>query len=403
VFNLSFSEGSFPDHLKQAKVIPIFKKGDTMIFSNYRPISVLSIFSKILEKLMYNRLIEYIKTHNILFKNQFGFREGHSTEQALMLLTSNLYQALDKGNYAIGLFLDFSKAFDTIDHSILLQKLSHYGIRGIAANWVTSYLHNRKQVVTYNGVTSQECTVKCGVPQGSILGPLLFLLYINDLANICSKTFALLFVDDTNIFITGKNLHEIVSTLNEELKRISEWLKINKLSLNIDKTLFMVFSNKKNNGSSISIKIDDKEIQQTNNTKFLGVTIDSQLEWKTHIQHVANQVSKCSGILSKTKHLLSKNTLMSLYYTLAYPYLTYCNHVWGCIQNSNLIKLVLLQKRIIRIICKTDYLSHTTKRFADCQLLKFLDINKLLIGTFMYKYKHNMLPFCFINMFPWNN
>ena len=182
IMNLSLSSGIFPQELKNARVIPLFKSGDAMLSSNYRPVSVLPLFSKILERLMYNRLISFINKHDHLCKFQFGFREDHSTNLALIYLVDKISNSLDTGEYVLGLFLDFTKAFDTVNHAILLQKLEHLGVRGISLNWFESYLSNRSQYVDHSGISSELQYIHCGLPQGSILGPLLFLLYINDLS-----------------------------------------------------------------------------------------------------------------------------------------------------------------------------------------------------------------------------
>ena len=193
---------------------------------------------------MYNRLVEYLEMLNILNNKQFGFRKLHSSYMALMALMDNLINSLEKGEYVAGIFLDYSKAFDTVDHDIMLRKLCHYGIRGSALNWFSSYLSDRKQLVTYNDITSSTKVISCGVPQGSILGPLLFLIHINDLCNICKLTTPILFADDTNLFSSGTDVDIMECIINEELTHISEWLKVNKLSLNTNKTQYMVFTKK---------------------------------------------------------------------------------------------------------------------------------------------------------------
>jgi len=250
---------------------------------------------------------------------------------------------------------------------------------GTALKWLESYLNNRKQVLSFHNHVSEELTINCGVPQGSILGPLLFLIYVNDLPNVSEKLFSVLFADDTNVFITGSNLLELANTLNMELKKLSSWLKINKLSLNIPKTHFMVFSNKHKQAHNINIEIDHEKVIECKNTTFLGILIDANLTWKPHIHNVCSKLAKCMGILSKAKHVLPRSAMVSLYYTLAYPYLMYCNEVWGCVQPSKLLKLNISQKKIIRIICNADYLDHTNNMFKELCILKFADINKYFI------------------------
>ena len=275
IYNQSFLTGSIPDDLKVALVTPVFKANDKEEFSNYRPISVLPCFSKILEKLMYNRLLKYLDQNNILFPSQYGFRRKHSTNLATIELITKISQAIDNNENTLGVFLDLAKAFDTVNHEILLRKLDHYGVRGIVNKWFKNYLTGRKQIVKYKSVQSQSLTITCGVPQGSVLGPLLFLIYMNDVSRCSKKLSFILFADDTNLFYSHKNVDILYNTMNQELKNITSWLSCNKLSLNVKKTHFMVFKTKRKKLDQVfEIKINDQQIDKVNYTKFLGLYID---------------------------------------------------------------------------------------------------------------------------------
>ena len=231
VCNMSLMQGVFPQELKLANVLPLYKSGDPQLFNNYRPVSLLPTLSKVLEKVMYTRLMSFLEINDILIGNQFGFRRSHPSYMALMVMINEISQALDSGEHVVGIFLDFSKAFDTVNHSILLKKLYHYGIRGNALEWFENHLSGRQQYVTYNGFSSSTKYIKCGVPQGSILGPLLFLVYINDLQRVCKSSTPILFADDTNLFYKNLDKSILEDQINNELKHVSLWLKVNKLSI----------------------------------------------------------------------------------------------------------------------------------------------------------------------------
>ena len=391
ICNLSLTEGVYPDNLKLANVVPLFKADDCMLFNNYRPVSILCVFSKVFEKIMFNRLQKFLNDFNILYKNQFGFRINHSTHMAHIVLMDKIVHALENGESVIGLYLDFSKAFDTVNHAILLDKLEHYGIRGNALSWFKSYLTNRRQFVTYNNIKSAEKIISCGVPQGSILGPLLFLIYINDLANVCVHTLPILFADDTNLFISGKNLNDMAVLINYELEEISTWLKANRLSLNVKKTHFMVFSKKHMANSDLQIEINGEIITRCQKTKFLGVIIDEKVTWREHINYISGKVSKGIGIIIKARKVLHKQSLANLYYSFIYPYLIFCNHVWGNACKSHMHKLLLLQKKIVRIIAGVQPRCHTDPLFSQMKLLKADQIHKYLIGRLMFKVYHRDL------------
>ena len=404
IFNKSFLTGIVPSKLKIAKVIPLYKAKDPALFSNYRPISLLPVFSKILERLMYNRLYNFLTEHNILSTNQFGFRKKYSTFLALMDLVDNISKNIDEGNYSIGIFLDLSKAFDTIDHTILLDKLCRYGVRGVTLNWFKHYLNDRKQFVSYNNTTSVSMKVTCGVPQGSILGPLLFILYVNDITKVSNIFKINLFADDTSLIHTHDNFEYLIKETNEELIRISTWLATNKLVLNINKTNYMIFTSrgKSYNKNVTNITIDGNNIQQVNKTKFLGIIIEEHLNWATHISHLCNIIARNVGILQKLRYFVPAYVLKILYHSLILSHLQYCTLLWANSYYSHLQKLRLLQKKAIRIISNADYLAHSSKLFLNLKLLKLDDIMKFQLGTFMYKLKYNKLPSAIPHMFVTN-
>ena len=264
VYNQSFTHGCFPKVLKIAKVIPLFKSGDASSFSYYRPISILPVFSKFLKKIFYSRLIMYVNQKQIFSSSQYGFREGLSTTLALI---DDISTAIEEKKYTIGIFIDLRKAFDINDHNILITKLDHYGIRGLSANWLISYLSGREQYVSFSNRFSKKLNVKCGVPQGSNLGPLLFIIYMNDMNNVSTLLKLILFADDTNIFFSIYNLQNAQTIINTKLTKLSDWFKVNKLSLNIEKTNLIVFTTpQKKMSVKVNIVIDYIEIEQVKHT-----------------------------------------------------------------------------------------------------------------------------------------
>ena len=224
IFNFSFSTGIVPYHFKLARVIPVYKKGSQLCVNNYRPISLLSVFNRILEKLVFKRLSGFIDKYNLLYCKQFGFRSSHSTIHAILSITDNIQKAFEKGTFSCGIFLDLSKAFDSVNHLILLEKLDHYGVRGLTRSWFTSYLSERKQFVSLGNINSEVWNISCGVPQGSVLGPLLFLLYLNDFHKSSKILEFHLFADDANLFYTNNNLQELEEKVNKELIHVPNWL-----------------------------------------------------------------------------------------------------------------------------------------------------------------------------------
>ena len=400
IFNLSFSHGVFPEHLKIAKVIPIFKKKDKSLAGNYRPISLLSIFNKLLEKLMYVRLYSFLTKFDILFKHQFGFRGNHSTILAIIEITDNIRHELDKGNSVIGTYLDLSKAFDTVNHKILLDKLHYYGIRGLANTWFESYLTNRKQTTFVNSTSSTLKKVITGVPQGSVLGPLLFLIYANDIASCSPKHQLRLFADDTNLFVSGKDLNLVFTETQELLNNLEQWFLDNQLTLNIEKTCYSIFTNKHVSGKSLFIH--NTEIQRASSVKYLGVYLDENLTWDTHINNVCSYLIKLTGVLNYVSNFVEKEHAIQIYYAYVYPHITYGIEAYGSSPNYLIKKLQATQTRLLKLLFRKGYRESATQMFSESELLKCKQIYYYFLGAFVYKQQHRLLPEIFNNFFVLN-
>uniref|UniRef100_A0A8C6M9A3 Reverse transcriptase domain-containing protein n=1 Tax=Nothobranchius furzeri TaxID=105023 RepID=A0A8C6M9A3_NOTFU len=391
ICNLSFLTGTFPNQMKIAKVVPLFKTGDKHSFTNYRPVSLLSQFSKILEKLFSKRLDLFLDKGMILSDSQYGFRSNRSTSLALMDTVEEITNAIDRKHFAVGIFLDLQKAFYTIDHNILINKLERYRIRGIVLKWLTSYLSHRKQFVKVGQFSSTYLDIAYGVPQGSVLGPKLFILYINDICKVSEILKFVMFADDTNIFCSGEKLNKLMEILSAEMFKVKKWFDKNKLSLNLSKTKYMLFGNNKVN-TQIVMNIDGVTIERVNHYKFLGVIMNDKISWKQHIKHVHNKTVRSISILNKVKHFLDRNILHMLYCALVQPYLNYCAEVWGNTYKTTLSPIIILQKKAIRIINKAGYRDHTNNLFLKSRVLKFTDLVQFLTLQIIYKANDKLLP-----------
>ena len=360
-FNLCLQTAVFPDQLKIAIIKPIYKAGDKNVFNNYRPISMLPVLSKVLEKILHSRITEYVNEQGILNPFQFGFRKNHSTYMPIAHLIDFVTSSLQENLVTFVLYLDLKKAFDTVNSEILLKKLFHIGIRGNLHSILRSYLTDRKQKTLVHSYSSEETKVALGVPQGSILGPLLFILYINDISNITNLANFYLFADDTAIAIRAQNLPELQAKIHWLLPLVATWFQCNRLSLNTTKTFYQIFSKTPTN--DLTVVINNAKIDRKASVKYLGVLIDDDLKWDGHINNVSKKLSRNLGVISRAKYYLSSNQLLLLYNTLILPYLNYCAAVWGSNYPNRVNKLIKLQKRAIRIIDKKPYFFHTRNLF----------------------------------------
>ena len=389
-YNYLMKIGKFPDELKLGRISPVYKKGDEELLENYRPVSMLPIFSKIFEKIIYSRLYSFFVSQGILHDKQFGFRKNHSTSHALNYSINHIKQSLVGGEHVLGIFIDLSKAFDTIDHKILLKKLESYGIRGNAHSLINSYLSDRKQYVSVLEETSDQLPIAYGVPQGSSLGPLLFLIYINDLCNACKTCEFVLFADDTNIFVKAKTRALAYHQANEILKLVHNYMMSNRLHINMSKCCYMEFSQQKLSNSEQEAELPEIKIQNTcikkvTETKFLGVIIDENLNWNAHIKQLTKKLSSCTGILSRIKDNVPSHLHKNLYQTLFESHLTYGVTVWGGVSQNKLLPLFRVQKKCLRIMFgdKEAYLD----KFKTCARARSYDNQKL--GVEFYTKEHS--------------
>ena len=400
IFNLSFKTGVHPDLLKTARVIPVFKKGSRLLVSNYRPISLLSNLNKILEKLMFKRVYDYLEKINAIYRLQFGFRSKHSTTHALIDITETIRKALDSEKFACGIFVDLQKAFDTVNHEILIQKLAHYGIRGVANDWFMSYLTNRVQYVSIYGFESLHKILKHGVPQGSVLGPLLFLLYINDLHRSIKFCKVYHFADDTNLLRVSNSPKQLQKHLNIDLKPLYKWLLANKISLNCSKTEMIMFKKARSKiDFRFKIKLNGHRLYPSDSIKYLGILLDSTLNWNQHCEALSIKLKRANGMLMKIRHYVQKKELKSIYFALFSSHLNYGCQIWAQCNNVYTRRIFKLQNRAQRILEFADFRDEANPLYKNNKILKLSDQVTTQNCIFVFDYLKKNLPQCFNTYF----
>ena len=421
IFNLSLQSGEFPSKLKQCRVIPIFKSGNPLECDNYRPISLLSSISKVLEKIVAEKLTTHLLSNDLLYCHQYGFLPNRSTEHHLLHVVNYVTKALNDNMYCIGIFLDLRKAFDVCSHEILLKKLAKMGITGNAFKWFTSYLSNRSQCVDIAGEFSNFIELAISVIQGSTLGPLLFLCYINDLWS-ATTLLSVLFADDTACLAKGPILSDLTAYVNIELQKIANWFRSNQMAVNTSKTKFIIFRTRGKivDPADCNVLFNSNEIGLPENPnlimpleriynegtetcfKLLGVYFDEFLSFNQHITHLCAKLSKSLYCINRIKNFTDTDSLKKLYFSMIHSNISYCLNIYGCANKTSLAPLILKQKQAIRTISKVGYRDHTGPLFTN---LSILPLEKMIIYyriKFMHSYRFKKLPLSFADMWPTN-
>ena len=391
--------------MKLADVFPLHKGKEKFLPTNYRPISLLLTISKVLEKIIYTRTYSFLNECNQLYVSQYGFRNNHSCENAVSELVGHILKQREQNKSTACVFLDLSKAFDTIKHDVLLKKLETYGIRATALNWFESYLTNRKIkvkcTVTSSGKTefSKEEPVKVGTPQGSCLGPLIFLIFNNDLHKVVENCSAILFADDTTLYISSKNTTYLKWCIEHDISLLLDWFQANKLTLNLSKTQFLLFKTHAN-VKAFNIEIQDIIIHPSNSCKFLGITLDEKLYWTPHINDKILKIKRNKNMLQTSVNCLTPSAKKLIYYGHIHSHLTYCLLVWGGIcKKGDLTRLSKIQNKCVKLIeprldVNTIYKKHKILRIDELIKLEeikfgYKQINKLLPNKLQYIVDHD--------------
>ncbi|MCG7875530.1 MAG: reverse transcriptase family protein [Candidatus Thiodiazotropha endolucinida] len=394
LINKSINTGTFPNQLKYAKVLPVYKTGQKADPSNYRPISILPTISKIFEKHINKHLMNYLNKYKLLHESQSGFRQKHSCQTALIKLVDQWMSCIDKGDLVGALFIDFRKAFDVVDHSILIKKLSLYKMSETSLQWFRSYLTDRKQAVKHGKGQSNLTEIKAGVPQGSILGPTLFLLFINDLPLFTNFCFSDFYADDATLHTHSKSPVIMESNLQTDADAAKIWGKQNKMHINFIKTtcMFMGSKHKLNETTQMSLNIDGHRITNVSQQKLLGLLIDDKLTWTPQIDSICSALSSKISLLRQLSTYVSTDVLKLFYQGYILPLIDYGSVTWSGASSTNLDRILKLQKRAARIILRADFDTPSATMFKE---LGWQPINKRLMynkAVLTYKALNDLTP-----------
>lgn len=402
LFNKSLQNQSYPETWKLANVIPIFKKDDPSAVSNYRPISLISIMGKVMEKCIYKYVYNFLRDKSFFTEHQSGFRSGDSAINQLLTITNDIGKALDSGKEVQVIFLDISKAFDRVWHKGLLYKLKKAGVTGTLLGWFDSYLSDRKQRVMVNGKFSNYKSIKAGVPQGSILGPLLFLIFINDIISDINSIIKL-FADDTTIYLVIDNAITSANIINNDLFKIHTWANQWLVTFNANKTESLLVSKKSTKSVLPRLSMNNTTIQQVTTHKHLGVYINSELSWTTHVESVITQASRRLAVLRKHKFLLDRRTLEQIYFSYILPVLEYADIVWDSLPIFFINKLELIHKEAARIVTGATKLVSTDLLYKDTCWETLEERRKKHKIIKLHSMVHNHTPSAFSGILPRRN
>ena len=392
IFNQSLQTGIFPSSMKWADITPLYKSKSKYEKTNYRPISLLLTISKILEKAVYSRTYNFLEQNQTLYNSQYGFRTQHSCQDAISELVGKILKNMEEQKYTMAVFIDLSKAYDTLEHKILFAILYRYGIRGLTLEWVRSYLTNRKlRVKCMSEMTgkmeySDYYDVDYGTPQGSCLGPLLFLIFSNDLYRTLECSSSILFADDTTIYDHNKDLDFLKWNMEQELTKVVDWFNANKLTLNVDKTQCLLFrpnqtKQQEKIGMTITMKLDNKDLILSTYVKFLGIWLDHQLNWNHQFQTIIHRLQKNRVLLQVSQKYLLPSTKVMIYYAHIYSHLSYCIRIWGnMISKSQLKQLQTEQNKCVKLIRPHSPINETCKEYGIANIKQIIQMENCKLG-----------------------
>ena len=406
IVNLSFEQGHFPEMLKMNKIVPIYKKGNAHLAENYRPVALIPIFSKIFEYCFLSRLEPFLTCNKVVSPYQFGFRQHCSTMTAIQHFYERLMEHLEHGECPAGVFCDLSRAFDCVNHRLLLNKMEAYGVRGSALGWLESFLTNRRQYVSVSykdpGNGGRSCdsdvtTISLGVPQGSVLGPSLFVCYINDLISVVDPGWAVaLFADDSSFIMSSQKHQDLENICNSGMSTILEWFNNNSLYLNSSKTTYIRFHTPQNKRDhDLNLKVGEENISRSSSSKFLGLTIDQNLNWKEHCSTLCSKLNSLCYMIRNLRAVLPLAELLSVYNAYVGSRLHYGICFWGASSASK--DVFVTQKRVVRCMLGVSQGTSCRSQFARLNILTLTGILIYELGKFVYLNKTRFLQNCDIH------